>query len=113
MKNISDLLKNRIYMSDSTDKEKVKQVVESTLKSLMNGSDQIISNYKVEIVEDSPEIQIIREVLEEPNDTINFNIVIQQPPINYIEFTFNVEPGIDLDKIDEIIEEINDEPDEL
>ena len=110
--NIVDLLKNDFNnMVGETDQEKIKLAAENMLKGLMEGPGQIISNYKVEIVEESPEIQIIRAVMEEPNDTINLVITVQQPPINYIEHTFNVGPDTDLDKIDEVIKELNDESD--
>jgi hypothetical protein len=106
---ITDLLKNSIMSAGIIDREKIKQSIEKTLKGLMDGPDQVINNFKVDVVVDSPEIQIIREVMEELNDEVNVMVTIQPPPINYIEYTFNIEPDTDSNKLDEIIEEINDE----
>ena len=68
----------------------VKDLVSDYLKE--NQSDGFMSSYEVNMIEESPEMKIIREVMEEPNDTMNFDVKIQYvKPISYIKINLMIE----------------------
>lgn len=57
---------------------------------------ELISSYQVDLVKESPEIQLVREIMEEPKDNsvIEFDIKIQTVcAMDYISIFINLEKG--------------------
>lgn len=59
--------------------------------------DGLLNSFQVNLIEESPEIQLIREVMEEPkeDDSIEFDIRVQTVhKIDYIMISINLEKGL-------------------
>lgn len=108
-KHIVDIIKSNLLAYHATDRNKIKQSVINTLKDLTE-NDKSINSFKVELIEEPPEIQLIREVMEELCDQVHLNITIQPPPLTYICHTFNIEPEANSNSLtDKTIKEPEDQ----
>lgn len=80
-------------ISTPNEVEVVEKFLVSSFQEILKKSkkDDLIHSYSVEVVKDSPEIELIREVMEEPKDLtkLEFNVSMQlNAKIDYIYLEF-------------------------
>ena len=98
MEQFSSVMAGQLGKRTSTSSEikTVENLLVSLFQEILEESkkDNLIHSYNVEVVNDSPEIELIREVLEEPKDPteLEFSISMQlNAKIEYICLVFPLE----------------------